>query len=66
MAHPRLNDALVLVAPHHKVQEVGQVTLSHAVLGGLGVRYSILVQREDAEPAVRVDFRPPPAYVTAR
>ena len=49
-AHPGLLDTFMLVTPDDKVQEAGQVALSDAVLGILGVRHSILVQHKQIEP----------------
>jgi hypothetical protein len=47
---PRVGKALVLVAPHHQVEEPCQVALAHAVLGRRRVRHAVLVQHEDVEP----------------
>ena len=70
MPHHRLRDAFVLVSPHNKVQEVGQVGVLDAVLGALGVDHAVLVQREDAEPIVCRIFRvicwPSPARTEMR
>ena len=51
-ACPRFSDALMLMAPDHKVQEPGQIALPDAVFGVLGVRHSVLVQDKDVEPGV--------------
>lgn len=58
----------MLVTPDDKVQEAGQVALSDAVLGILGVRHSILVQHKQIEPgcqrAVWAVCRPRPTLTS--
>ena len=48
--HLRVREALVLVAPDHKVQPARQVALLYQVLGALRVRHAVLVQHEHVEP----------------
>lgn len=51
-AHPCFLNALVFMTPDDKVQESGQVALSDAVFGILGVRDSVLMQDKHIEPLV--------------
>ena len=43
-SHPGVADALVLVTPHNKVQEPGQVALLDVILGIGCVGHTILVE----------------------
>lgn len=44
----RGDEALVLVAPQDEVEEIGQHTLVHVVLGRM--RHAVLVKHQHAEP----------------
>jgi len=45
-------NALMLMTPDDKVQESGQVALSDAVFGILGMRDSVLMQDKHIEPLI--------------
>ena len=50
LAHPRIRDAFVLVAPNHKVQEASQVLRLDGILLAMAMLHAVLVQHKDAEP----------------